>query len=117
MTLQGRGEADSRQTGNQQLNSAPFGTLHQGNGYTIPNDEMSHEDFRSKKDIFAFLLRYLVRNLTSKYMAENVDPIEVEYPFSGWNLNQHSLNLLLGLPSSAPPTRRRIPLEPDPSGE
>jgi hypothetical protein len=44
-------------------------------------------DFGSKKDIFKFLLRYLVRDTKSDYLAANMDSIEVEHLFYDWNLN------------------------------
>ena len=44
-------------------------------------------DFGGKNDIFTFLLRYLVRDTKSDYLAANMDLIEVEYLFYDWNLN------------------------------
>ena len=44
-------------------------------------------DFGKKKDIFEFVLRYLDPDDKASYLAEHMDPIEVEYLFYDWNLN------------------------------
>ena len=98
------------------LNSLSFCSLHQGNCFTIPNYDMSREEFDSKnywrgpvwininwmlsqifnwyikdlgkrKDLFKFLIHYLNPDDKAKYLIEHMDTIEVEYLFYGWNLN------------------------------
>ncbi|UCF57099.1 MAG: DUF547 domain-containing protein [Deltaproteobacteria bacterium] len=44
-------------------------------------------DFGGKKEIFEFLLRYLVQDEKSDFLERNMDSIIVEYLFYDWNLN------------------------------